>query len=256
MLWDSWASQMTKILTTALLFVSLSAGAQEKQIWAKAATPFGACGKAQLFKSPDRTVTAELRCHAATKDSDPRAYLHVTLSDGHAQDVELQSAAASDEFRRPQELLWSPDSKAFFVNGGESAYSGFFVDLYSIDGDSIRKADVTSRAQPDMVTTFTPCRAKGIDMGDCRRLERDPAFNMSGLAWAGDSTAIVVMAEVPCSSSYGGIMCQVLGYKLSATDGRILRRFSARELKDNWQDKMAWEMRIPEPPVYKSAARK
>lgn len=107
-----------------------------------------------------------------------------------------------------------------------------------------------------LVTLSAGARAKGIDMSDCRRIERDPAFNMSGLAWTGDSTAIVVMAEVPCSSSYGGIMCQVLGYELSAADGRVLRRLAAKELKNRWQDEMAWEMRIPEPPVYKSAARK
>jgi hypothetical protein len=243
---------MTKTLLATLLFVTLSSGAQETPTWASAATPIAACGTEQRFTSPDRTVTAELRCHRGVNDGDPRPYLRVTLANGHFQDVNLQS----DYGGRPQELLWSPDSKAFFVNGSESAYAGFFVDMYRLDGDSIQKLDVTSRAQRDMVRIFTPCRAENIDKADCRRIERSPKFNMSGLIWAGRSSAIVVIAEIPCSSTYGGIMCQVLGYKLATTDGRILQRLSVRELKDKWQEAMAWEMKTPERPKYKSATKK
>jgi hypothetical protein len=247
-------------LITLLLFAMLSAGAQKQAIWAKNATAIVQCGTAKStrlhFKSPDKAVDAELRCHPPVNGEDPRPYLHLTLSPGHSQDVDLQSAAATDDYRRPQELLWSPDSKAFLVNGGENAYSGFFVDVYRMDGDRVHKVDVTSRAQRDMVATFPPCRAAGADPVTCRRIERDPAFNMSGLAWVGGSSEVAVMAEVPCSSSYGGIMCQVLGYELSATDGHILKRLSATELKHQWQNRMAFDMKIPDPPKYKAPARK
>jgi hypothetical protein len=231
---------------------TLPAGAQEKSIWAKSATPIAECGSGtsagQHFTAPDGTVDAQLRCHPAVRGGDPRPYLRLTLSRGRSQDVDLQSAALSDEYRRPRELLWSPDSRAFFINGGESAYSGFFVDVYRIDGDRVRKVNVTSRAQRDMVAMFPPCRAEGVTKTDCVRMANNPEFNMSGLAWVGASTAVVVMAEVPCSSLYGGIMCQVRGYEVSATDGRILKRFSATALKQQWQKSMAFEMKVPDPP--------
>jgi hypothetical protein len=249
---------MSKLLTL-LLFATTILRAQEKPIWAKAAMPLAECGsgmsKGKRFKSPDGTVVAELRCHSAIRGGDPRPYLVITMAHGRSQEFDLQSAASSD-YRRPQELLWSPDSKAFFINGSESAYSGLFVDVYRVDGDRVRNVNATSRAQHDMVAGFPPCRAKGLTQTDCQRIEHNPAFNMSGLAWIGGSSALVVMAEVPCSSMYGGIMCQVRGYELSATDGRIIKRLSAAELKQQWQNDMAFEMRIPEPPEYKAHPKK
>jgi len=102
----------------------------------------------------------------------------------------------------------------------------------------------------DMVKTFPPCKAFNRDEAACREIARDPEFNVSGLAWVNGSAAIVVMAEVPCSSSYGGIMCQVQGYQLEVPGGTISTRMTARELKARWQRSMAWNMRIPEPAKY------
>src|SRR5580692_4814066 len=45
--------------------------------------------------------------------------------------------------------------------------------------------------------------------------------NMSAVAWVPEKSAIFVMAEIPRSSSYGGIMCQVLGN--SVPSGKILQ---------------------------------
>ncbi|HVZ16168.1 MAG TPA: hypothetical protein VG897_03570 [Terriglobales bacterium] len=251
---------MKKLLTLALLFLALPATAQNKPIWSKAATPIAECGvqvrAGQRFKSPDSSITAELRCHPTVRDVDPEPYLHFIFPKGRTQDIDLQSADVSDGYRRPQELLWAPDSKAFLVNGSENAYSGFFVDVYRIVDGRVLKVDVAHHIQHDMVATFLPCKADGLDENQCRRIERNPEFNVSGLAWVDDSLAIVVFAEVPCSSSYGGIMCQVRGYKLNASDGRIIQTLSANELKRDWQDSMAWKMNIPSPPKYKSPNKK
>ena len=152
-------------------------------------------------------ITAEVRCHPAGCDGDPRPYLHFAFAKGHTQDIDLQSANPSVDYRRPQEVLWAPDSKAFFVNGGENAYAGFFVDMYRIIEGRVLKVDVPHHVQRDMVATYPPCKANGLDKNECRRIEHDPEFNVSGLAWVDGSSGIVVFAEVPCSSSYGGIMC-------------------------------------------------
>ena len=194
---------------------------------------------------------AELRCHTALGEDDPTLYLHVTLPSGRVQDIELQPNSWNKEIlARPQELLWASDSKAFFINGSENAYSGFFVDVYRISDNRVQKVKITNSAQRDMVKSFPPCAAVNRDEQECKEIEANPNFNMSGLSWVSGSSAVIVMAEVPCSSSYGGIMCQVLGYKLDIPNGKILQRMTARELKHNWQKSMGWQLRIPDPPVY------
>ena len=79
---------------------------------------------------------------------------------------------------------------------------------------------------------------------------------MSAIAWTRGAKAVVVFAEVPCSSSYGGIMCQVMGYELDVATGRILSRMTPRELKRRFQSQMAWPMKIPDAPVYKSQEKR
>ncbi len=150
-------------------------------------------------------------------------------------------------------IFWSPDSKWFLVNGGANAYAGFFVTVYSVSASGVHKLHVTESAQADMVKTFPPCKALNRDDGICSGIVRHPGFNMSGLAWVSGSSAIVVIAEVPCSSAYGGIMCQVLGYQLDVPGGRIGKHMTATDLKQTWQRSMAWDMHIPEPPQYEPA---
>jgi hypothetical protein len=173
-----------------------------------------------------------------------KVFLTITGPSVETRDVELPEGAA--------ELLWAPDSKRFLINGSESVYSGFFVRAYELRSDHIEGRDFTAAAQRDMVATFPPCKAANRSEEDCKRIERDPQFNMSGLAWTRGGSAVVVIAEVPCSSSYGGIMCLVQGYELEVSTGRVLRRMASRELRKNWQSAMAWKMRIPEPPIYGS----
>jgi hypothetical protein len=101
-----------------------------------------------------------------------------------------------------------------------------------------------------MVSTFPPCKALNRDENDCKRIAADPQFNMSGISWRDDSSAINVFAEVPWSSSYGGIMCQVSGYQLSVPTGAILKRVPASDVDRLWRMSMAWKVRIPDPPEY------
>ena len=93
----------------------------EKPIWAKNAVPIGACYRdvGHRMPSPDGNVIIELQCHAPKGDNDPVPYLHVKTAAGNWHDLELDEGA--------HEVLWSPDPKAFLVNGGTNAYAGFFV---------------------------------------------------------------------------------------------------------------------------------
>jgi hypothetical protein len=127
--------------------------------------------------------------------------------------------------------------------------------------------DVTEEAQRDMLKEFPACKAaypdaddaEGCqkasrpDAGACTKTEADPKYspeyNMTGIDWV-NASSVLVMAEIPCSALYGGIMCQVMGYELEVPTGRILKRIDAKQLKLRWQKSMAWNFRIPEPPQY------
>jgi hypothetical protein len=109
---------------------------------------------------------------------------------------------------------------------------------------------ITVQAEKDMVVAFPPCKAANRDETACISEARDPQWNMSGVGWSSDSKSIFVFGEVPCSSSHGGIMCQVMGYRVDAANGTILKRLSARQVKAQWAGMMGWQMHVPDPPVY------
>lgn len=221
-----------------------------------------------ISRSPDGRSKVEVTYKKATIESDYtnpilRAYLRVTTPKTGTHD------AALPEGFQNIDLLWSPDSRAFFVNGGNGGgYWGFWVYVYLVD-DPTQPRDITEAAQRDMQKQFPSCKAAYPNGGDprgCKRSSRpdlptclnaeaksitkdDPEFNLTGIDWVNAST-LLVMAEVPCTSSRGGIMCQIMGYELEIPTGRILKRVDARQLKLNWQKSMAWNFRVPEPPLY------
>ena len=242
-------SVMTIILCLVASFAGV--GAAEPATWARGAIALeckaGSTSGRQRIQSPDRRIAIELTC----RSSWPVA-LRVIHPDGHEQALSLEKQG--HDLWRPQELLWSPDSRMFVVNGSENAYSGFAITVYEIRPDRVLPHDMTNAVQRDMTASFPPCRAADLTEETCRRLEKDPAYNVSALAWAKDSSRLIVFVEVPCSSSYGGIMCQAQGYELEVPSGRILTRMSARDLKRLWQSSAAWNIRIPEPPAYRRPA--
>ncbi len=201
----------------------------------------------QQVPSPNRLVTAEVTCGHSEAD-DGVLVVRVISPDQPERQTVLRHPA--NESWRPQELLWSPDSKAFLVNGSENAYAGEGFLVFELGLPGFQGFAPAKTVQRDMVRRFPPCQARGRDPDICARVLKNPDFNMSAVAWTRGSHAIIVMAEVPCSSSYGGIMCQVQGYELDARTGRILARMSAKDLKERWQRQMAFSMRIPEPPEF------
>jgi len=220
--------------------------AGEKPVWAKAATVLaGVHAAPQRITSPDGRFILQIR-HRPRGSDDDLLCVHLEKPGGRWRDADLDEGA--------REILWSPDSNAFLINGGTSGYAGFFATVYQFGPDGFQKLHLTEAAQQDMVMSFPPCKALNPDEALCKKIAGSPEFNMSGLSWIGPSQ-IVVMAEVPCSSVYGGIMCQVQGYVLRVPDGRIIERLTARELKTRWQESMAWPMEIPDPPEYGPAMK-
>jgi len=198
--------------------------------------------------SPDKRLTVEVKYRKLEVE---KGYdLLVAYFVLHAQDGTSREGSFPNGFQ-DIDLLWSPDSNAFFVNGGNGGgYWGFFVYVYRIDDPALEAHDITGQAQQDLVKTFPPCKASGLDRKTCEEIEKDPGYNMSGIDWSSSSSTLIVMAEVPCSGGMGGIMCQVMGYELDMPTGKIVRRMSARQFAREWQRSMAWRFEVPGPPYY------
>jgi len=271
--------QRLLLFVVTVLFAGMQAAFAVQPTWAKKATAFPEqCdqGKAQpcqpvRIPAPDGKSSVEVRYRKkfveglglSGTDWFLQAYLRVTTPGRGTHD------AALPEGFQNIDLLWSPDSHAFFVDGGNGGgYWGFWVYVYLLD-DPEEPRDVTEEAQRDMLKEFPSCKAaypnaedpggcknisrRDIDVETCRETEANPnyspEYNMTGIDWVNAST-VLVMAEIPCSTSQGGIMCQVMGYELEVPTGRILKRIDAKHLKLSWQKSMAWNFRIPEPPLY------
>lgn len=216
----------------------------DKPIWARQATVLDlSCSPhPRSITSPNHNSSVEVIC-SKHEGNDPTYSLRILTSNIQRYESPLDEGA--------HELLWAPNSAAFFVDGGKTAYSDFFVSIYRLGSSTgVRKETITDAPQKDMVKSFPPCKAYNRDEETCARDVKHPEYNMSGLAWTEDSSAINVFAEVPCSSSYGGIMCQVLGYVVNVFSGRILARLSAQQVKQRWSSYAAWDIRVPDPPEY------
>ena len=152
------------------------------------------------------------------------------------------------------ELLWAPNSKAFFLNGGcGSAISGFYVYVYEVRSERSDLLDLTHKAKRDLIRSYPPCRAKNHDPRECQKMEHDDSYyNATGIDWVPGSSAMVVLTQIPCTSRYGGVMCSAMGYYIDIPTGNIRRRLTAEELKREWQSSMAWNFEIPDPPELES----
>jgi hypothetical protein len=215
-----------------------------KPNWAKKGVGFsGDCKsdcRPQRIIAPDKKSVIEVLYH------DGAAYLRVSAPDQPPREIH-------DAFNSPRnDLLWAPDSKAFFVDGGAGMTSPAYVQVYLVEDAQLRPLDVTQQAEQDMVKSFPPCKALYLDQAACRKMETRPGYNLTAIDWADDSSALVVMAEIPCTSNFGGIMCQVLGYELEVPSGKILNRMEPRELKAEWQKSMVQRFMIPEQPQYQN----
>lgn len=266
--------QKSTLIAIAVLLMGIQPAFAVQPTWAKKAVAFPesclpektqACQPLPI-PSPDGRSNVEVRYR---KETDPdsfwamQAYLRVTTPGQGTRE-----AALPEGFQKV-DLLWSPDSRAFFVNGGNGgSYWGMWVYVYLLSDAKLQPINVANQAQQDMLKQFPACKAaypNAGDAGGCEKASRadiveqctkqeaapnyNPEYNMTGIDWINAST-ILVMAEIPCSSSYGGIMCQIMGYELEVPTGRILKRVDAHQLKLQWQKSMAWQFRIPDPPLY------
>lgn len=246
---------VTAIFTMTLLLVPRVAQAST---WAKGGINFPARCFANEIKrcrsrrivSPDGQKFVEINYEKvvlsdAGDDFVLSAGLDVVTKDGKRRGIGARGLVE-------QEVLWSPDSTSLFINGSDGGEGPDYIFVYRLGEADSHPLNVLP-ARSDMLQSFPPCKAADADPKDCALLAEQPEWiNFSALAWTRGASAVVVMAEMPCSSRFGGIMCQVLGYEIEASSGRILRRMQAKEFARRWQHSMAWKFHVPDPPEYKT----
>lgn len=226
----------------AALFLLPQVALASKPNWIKHATGFA--GQCPSTCSPVRVVAPDKATAAEVLYQDGGAYLRVTLHGQPAREIH-------DVFTSPHnDLLWAPDSKAFLVDAGEGMTSPSFVQVYMLDDPQLRAVDITHDVEQDVVKTFPPCKALFIDPTTCRKIEQHPDYNMTAITWTKDSSALVVLAQVPCTSNYGGISCQSMGYEVEVPSGKILKRIPPPEFKKDYQKFMEQKYDVPIPAQY------
>ena len=94
-----------------------------------------------------------------------------------------------------------------------------------------------------MVKTFPPCQALFVDPASCRKIETEPDYNMTAITWTKDSSALVVLAQVPCTSNYGGISCQSMGYEVEVPSGKSLETYLAGRVPEGISEVHGAEVR-------------
>jgi len=237
-----------------LLSLSPESSLANKPIWSKSATSFRfgcdeserkECKPLKIF-SPDRRSLVQVSYVPNPRDPSLERVTLAVVREGKLLGSADPPGTVEDE------ILWAPDSKAFFINGNNNANSDYHFAVYRLlDSKLSVVSDLTEHALQDMVRSFPPCRAKD-PYDKCKELAADPDgyIGTAAIDWVQNSSAIVIMAEVTCSSSMGGITCAVLGYELEIPSGKLLRRMEPKALASRWQHSMAWKFNIPDPPEF------
>lgn len=234
---------------------SAKAPAPNAPIWSKKGTtfplacppPFTACQPLGIA-SPDGKNALEVTYERFGTDAGDieAAALKLRVAGKYAGPLAVHEAV-------DYEIVWSPDSRCFFINSNYNGYMDEIADVYCVDQSNSALTRIMQQVEQDMSRSFPPCRAAYISEEQCAQMTADPGSNLSvvGLDWIHGSCQMVVMAEVPCDSLWGGIMCQVLGYEIAVPSGKILRRMEPKEFAKEWQHSMAWKFHIPDPPEFK-----
>ncbi len=173
----------------------------------------------------------------------------------YVPDIEVITASGHWDLPIPADwvdfdVLWSPDSKFVALTGNLNGYIES-VRVFQITESGPVSIDVAKMPFADMIRRFPPCRAAHADPTVCAASHDDKDFNFAAIAWTGTHT-LVLMSEVPCTSLWGGIMCQVMGYEVDPPGGNIVETMTARDFQRKWQHEIAWSFHIPEPPEWQN----
>jgi hypothetical protein len=140
------------------------------------------------------------------------------------------------------ELAWAPDSKAFYVNYSDGgAVGGYHALIYYADPSGIRKTEPTRSVQRLYYSHPVACFGPNAD-NQHPRVGPPEEPNVGAVAWLGDSTRLLIAAEVPPHSS-----CDDMGtfrlYDVSLPTGRVLKSYGQIEAKKRFWKDLGMELR-------------
>jgi hypothetical protein len=245
-----YAIHLRRLVIGFLLLPTVSLLAAEKSTWSIFATRLEPCLSEDLSRCgsvPSFHDAKSVSLHLIPKGDDFDRDLSVRTERGQTFPLSID-----DEWNLlgGVDVLWSPDSRFLAVTGGLNAYTES-TRVYEITPTGSKLLDTFREASANMLESFPPCKASNVDREGCERQEQNPFFNFAAIAWSGPNS-LVVMSEIPCSSRYGGFMCQIVGYEIDIRTGHILHQMKADQFKARWQRAMAWNFRVPDPPQFKT----
>lgn len=208
------------LLVVVLLGTAVAAGKKDCKpygsngagIFMKSARTFDLVGSVRVT-SPDKGKTAELH----------KGKLGVFVAG-------RQVYSYSDwEMSAGGELGWSSDSKAFSVTWSDGgAVGSFHVDVFVVSGNSVRHLNVSEPILRDFRTRHRPCPRHD---------------NARAAAWLDGSSRLMVVTETYPTGDCPDL--KEFGYIVAIPSGRILGRYSRRELLRRWRNdvEQIWDLR-------------
>jgi hypothetical protein len=127
------------------------------------------------------------------------------------------------------EILWSPDSKAFFINYSDGGSVGnYHVRVYKVEETASEPSEPIKEVRKDFLKNYPKCYAP-----------EEP--NYAGLQWVHDSNRLLIAAEVLPHST-----CDMMGtfsiYEIDASDANIKEKYSQLESKSKFRPLLGREL--------------
>jgi hypothetical protein len=118
------------------------------------------------------------------------------------------------------ELVWAPDSTAFFITLSDGGIVGTWeTRVYLIEKEKVRRVNVTQ-----VVASRFQKQYKCLE-------PEEP--NIAGIKWLDGARKLLLVAEVPPHSSCPE-MGKVAGYIVAIPNGKIIQEFGKKKLKADW----------------------
>jgi len=134
------------------------------------------------------------------------------------------------------EIMWSPDSAALALTSSDGGLIGSWgVQVYFVNGDRLRPADVTQEVRRDVAHAYPACVGIPCSPNDKKMFEDVTWVNVAAIAWVDGSKQLAVLAGVPPSSRYGANMGKVKGYLVEVPSGHIVQTFTKRAFVSRWK---------------------
>lgn len=215
----------TFVIALTILQVTPSALAQSKTIhgmYARHAVPVYEfiLEKGLEFKvvSPDgsKTILISYAPESAVMD--------LTLTNGSAKHVWHLGVSVGAE------ILWAPDSRAFFVTRSPAGGSGiYFCVVYLLVGEEVKVLDAT----PIIYEVF----------GHPVKCAVPEPPNVAGVAWDGDSRQLLIAAEI-----VGHANCDSNGtfqlYEITLPELKVVKNYGQIEAKKLFWESLGRELRL------------